>query len=165
MSKLSARLEEAKGDRSIDAIVAKAEREGHKIDRATVARYVAGDHAKNPRDSVLRALAAGLDLDVRELRTLAGRPAGELGPYVPVDEAARLNADQRRAIDALIKTIVAAAPAATEPAAGPEPTVAAVREAQERHLRAVALEGDQGDEAAIDDLARRARLEQTGREE
>lgn len=165
MNDLAARLADAKGDLSIDAIVARAEGNGHAIDRATVARYVSGKGAKNPPDKVLRALGAGLGLDVRELRVLAGRPAGELGPYVPVDEAARLSEDQRRAIDTLIKTIVAAAPAEEATVPGPEPTVAEVREAQDRHLRAVAQGGDQTDADKVDELARQARREQTGRDE
>ncbi|WP_191563417.1 helix-turn-helix domain-containing protein [Janibacter melonis] len=106
MTALSARLAEAKGNDSIDAVVERAGRQGHAIDRATVSRYVAGNGAKNPPDRVLRALAAGLGLDVRELRTLAGKPAGELGPWTPPDEAARLSGDQRKALDQLIKSIV-----------------------------------------------------------
>lgn len=106
MTALSDRLADAKGNDSIDAIAERAAAAGHKIDRATVWRYVAGTHAKNPPDSVLRALAAGFGLDVRELRTLAGKPAGELGKWTPPDEAARLSQDQRRALDQLIKSIV-----------------------------------------------------------
>lgn len=106
MTALSDRLADAKGDRSIDSIVAQAEANGHTIDRSTVARYCGGGGAKNPPDAVLRALAAGLGLDVRELRTLAGKPAGELGPWTPPDESARLSRDQRKALDLLIKAIV-----------------------------------------------------------
>lgn len=106
MTALSDRLADAKGNDSIDAIAERAAAAGHKIDRATVWRYVAGTHAKNPPDSVLRALAAGFGLDVRDLRTLAGKPAGELGKWTPPDEAARLSQDQRRALDQLIKSIV-----------------------------------------------------------
>lgn len=106
VTELSDRLAEAKGNDSIDAIAERAAASGHKIDRATVGRYVAGDGAKNPPDKVLRALAAGLGLDVRELRTLAGKPSGELGPWTPPDEAARLSRDQRKALDQLIKSIV-----------------------------------------------------------
>lgn len=106
MTALSDRLADAKGNDSIDAIAERAAAAGHKIDRATVWRYIAGTHAKNPPDSVLRALAAGFGLDVRELRTLAGKPAGELGKWTPPDEAARLSQDQRRALDQLIKSIV-----------------------------------------------------------
>lgn len=148
MSDLSSYLETAKGERSIDAVVAKASGAGHKIDRATVARYVSGQGAKNPPDTVLRALAAGLDLDVRDLRELAGKPRGEMGPYVPVDEAARLSEEQRRAIDMLIKSIVGATAVVETPEdkadrrRRTEPTVGQVRGA--RRLQSV------DDEAARD---------------
>ncbi len=163
VSDLSSYLDTAKGDRSIDAVVAKAKSAGLSIDRATVARYVGGQGAKNPPDSVLRALAAGLDLDVRNLRALAGKPRGELGPYVPVDEAARLNEEQRRAIDALIKSIVGA-PAEVERAADKverrrrtEPTIEQVRGAQ---LRAVADQGENDDTSEVERLARDERRQQ-----
>lgn len=107
MTDLSARLAEAKGNNSIDAIVERAARAGHEINRATVARYIAGDGAKRPPDKVLRALAVGFSLDVRELRELARVPRGELGEWKPPAESARLNVDQRKALDHLIKTIVA----------------------------------------------------------
>lgn len=106
MTALSARLADAKGERSIDSIRDQAEREGHEIDRATIAKYVAGQHGPRPPEKTLQALATGLGVDVRELRRLASMPGGELGPYVPVSEAARLDRSQRQALDALIKTIV-----------------------------------------------------------
>lgn len=106
MSKLSDRLAEAKGDRSLDDVVSQAEGKGHSVHRATFAKYFAGDHAQNPRESVLKALADGLGLKVTELRQLAGKPAGELGPYHPPAVADRLNRDQRKALDELIRTIV-----------------------------------------------------------
>lgn len=167
MSDLSSYLDTAKGDRSIDAVVAKAASAGHKIDRATVARYVSGQGAKRPPEGVLRALAAGLDLDVRDLRELAGKPRGELGPYVPVDEAAQLNESQRRAIDALIKSIVGLpelerAADKDERRARTEPTVAEVRAAQAAHLRAVADAGERDDAAEVERLAREERRRQTG---
>lgn len=106
MSALSDRLAEAKGDRSIDAIAAQAEQRGYRIDRATVGRYIQGKHAKEPPEHVLEALAEGLGVDLRELRELAGVPRGELGQYEPPAESARLNHEQRQAIDHLIKAIV-----------------------------------------------------------
>jgi hypothetical protein len=105
VSALSDRLEEAKGDRSIDDVVARAEAQGHRIDRSVVARYLKGEHGSRPRQETLSALAAGFDLDVRELRELAGRPPGELGPYVPTSESASLTAEQRQALDQLIRAI------------------------------------------------------------
>jgi len=105
MSALSERLKDAKGTRGLDDIVRLAEREGHQIDRSVVARYITGKHGR-PRDETILALAAGLGLDVRELRVLAGMPPGELEPYEPTPEAARLNREQRDALDRLIRAIV-----------------------------------------------------------
>ena len=105
MSALSERLKDAKGTRGLDDIVRLAEREGHQIDRSVVARYITGKHGR-PRDETILALAAGLGLDVRELRVLAGMPPGELEPYEPTPEAARLNREQRDALDQLIRAIV-----------------------------------------------------------
>lgn len=106
MSALSERLANAKGDRSIDDVAALAAREGHDIDRSTVARYLNGEHGPRPSDKTMLALAAGFGVDVRELRTLAKMPPGELGRYEPTPEAARLNREQRDALDQLIRTIV-----------------------------------------------------------
>lgn len=105
MTDLSERLAEAKGNASIDAVVERAHRAGHQIDRATVARYVAGGGAKRPPERVLQALAAGLDVDLGELRELAGMPRGELGPWRPPAESGRLRQDQRDALDLLIKSM------------------------------------------------------------
>jgi len=106
MSALAERLRAAKGDRSIDDIVKLAAREGLKIHRAMVAHYLKGEHGPRPRDATIAALAAGFGLDVRELRVLAGMPPGELEPYEPAKEAARLNREQRDALDQLIRAIV-----------------------------------------------------------
>jgi len=106
VSELSKRLADAKGDRSIDAIADEATRRGHSISRAVVAKYVAGDHGTKPPESTLLGLAAGLHLDVRELRELANRPGGELEPWKPPAVAASLTREQRKALDALIVAIV-----------------------------------------------------------
>lgn len=105
MDPLTERLNDAKGDDSIDAIAERAAKVGHDIDRTTIARYVRGGRAKNPPEPVLQALAAGLGLDVRELRRLAELPHGELGPWIPPQESARLSKAQRRAFDTLIRAI------------------------------------------------------------
>lgn len=106
MSRLSERLKEAKGDLSIDDIAKRASGKGSTIKRSTVAKYLRGEHGANPPEETLAGLAAGLNLDVRELRELAGRPAGELGPYVPTPLSASLTTEQRKAIDDLIKAFV-----------------------------------------------------------
>lgn len=107
MTALSDRLNEAKGDASVDDIARRAEALGHRLDRSAFFRAFKGEHAKKPRDSTLRAWAAGLKLDVNELRRLCDLPEGEMGLYTGPDESARLNRDQRKALDRLIVTIVA----------------------------------------------------------
>jgi len=109
MSALSELLWKAKAGRSIDAIADQARRRGHPINRATVARYLAGDHGPRPPEDTLVALSEGLGIDVRRLRRSLGVPTGELGPYQPVAESARLTQVQREALDQLIKAIVARA--------------------------------------------------------
>ncbi|MBK7821961.1 MAG: helix-turn-helix domain-containing protein [Tessaracoccus sp.] len=106
MSDLSTYLANAKLDRSIDDIAAAARRGGHPLSRSVIAKYLRGEHGTNPPESTLAALAVGLGVDVRELRRLAGKPAGELGPYVPTAEAASLTQRQRDALDQMIKAFV-----------------------------------------------------------
>lgn len=106
MTALSDRLNEAKGDKGLDTVVAQAEARGHTVHRGTFANYFRGKHAKRPSEDVLLALADGLDLKVTELRAIVGMPAGELGEYKPTPLANRLNRDQRIALDELIRTIV-----------------------------------------------------------
>lgn len=106
MTALSDRLNEAKGTDGLDVVVARAEAKGHSVHRGTFANYFKGKHAKHPSEDVLRALADGLGVKVTELREIAGMPAGELGEYKPTTLANRLNRDQRKALDELIRTIV-----------------------------------------------------------
>jgi len=110
MSALAERLRAAKGERSIDDVVTLAAREGRKIHRSVVARYLKGEHGPRPSDGTIAALSAGFGVDVRELRVLAGMPPGELGTYEPTPEAARLNREQRDALDQLIRAIVRSEP-------------------------------------------------------
>ena len=106
---LSELLNQAKGDRSVDTLIAEAERAGSTINataRATIYKALRGEHAKHPRERTLNLFSAVFDLDVRKVREAAGRPSGELGAWEPTPEAAQLNQDQRRALDMLIKSIV-----------------------------------------------------------
>lgn len=107
MTALSDRLNEAKGTDGLDVVVARAHSHGHTIHRSVFANAFSGNHAKRPHDATLRAFADGLDIDVNELRRICDMPAGEMGIYTGPDESARLNRDQRKALDRLIKTIVA----------------------------------------------------------
>lgn len=106
MSDLSRYLADAKGDRSIDDIAKRATESGHPLSRSVVAKYLRGEHGTRPPEETLQGLAAGLQLDVRELRRLAGRPPGELGQYTPTPLSASLTQEQRDALDNLIRAFV-----------------------------------------------------------
>lgn len=105
MSELSERLHQARAGRTIDAVVELTHKIGKPLGRATVARLFAGTHG-DVKPSTLEAIGEALQVDIRELRELAGKPAGELGPYVPVDAAGSLTQQQRDAMDQLIMAIV-----------------------------------------------------------
>lgn len=78
------------------------------LDRATVYKYLAGNHPLNPNDSVLAAFATVLPgVSLVELRAAANQPVGAEEPWIPPIEANRLTPPQRRALEALIKTMVA----------------------------------------------------------
>ena len=80
---------------------------GGKIDRATVYRYLAGQHPQRPAEAILEAFASSLpDVSLIELRTIIGSPVGEETPWVPTKEANRLNHAQRLALDAFIRATV-----------------------------------------------------------
>lgn len=109
MTPLARLLNEAKGDRSVDALIAEAERGGTTVNhtaRATIYRALRGEHAKNPRETTFELFSTVFSLDLRAVRDAAGKARGELGPWTPIAEANRLDQDQRTALDALIKTIV-----------------------------------------------------------
>lgn len=106
VSNLSEFLANAKGDRSIDDIAKQAASAGHRISRSVVAKYLRGEHGAKPPEATLAGLAAGLGVDVRVLRELAGRPAGEREPYDPPAVSASLTRKQRRALDQLILAMV-----------------------------------------------------------
>jgi len=78
-----------------------------KVDRATVYRYLAGQHPQRPTEAILEAFAAGLPgASLTELRRIVGTSAGEEEPWVPTSEANRLNHAQRMALDAFIRATV-----------------------------------------------------------
>ncbi len=79
-----------------------------RLDRATVYKYLAGKHPRQPSDTVLRAFAAVLpDVSVTELRAAAGQAHGVEEPWIPPAEANRLTLAQRQALEAFIKATVA----------------------------------------------------------
>lgn len=106
VSKLTERLAEAKGDRSIDDIARRATDLGHRLSRSTVAKYLRDEQGGRPPVSTIDALAAGFAVDARELRRLAAMQSGELGKWTPPTESSALTRDQRDALDSLIKSIV-----------------------------------------------------------
>lgn len=85
------------------------------IDRATVYKYLAGNHPRNPPEAVLQAFARVLPgASVVELRAAAHVPVGTETPWVPTVEANRLNAGQRQALDLFIKATVGSAEEAAD---------------------------------------------------
>ena len=122
MTALSDLLTDAKNaGRNVDHWVEQARSAGHKINRATVYKYLDGDHAKNPSEKTLEGLAFVFALDVRDLREAVDKPRGELGPWKPTDEASRLNEEQRAALNQLIKAIVRGGAEDDSPAANQSP--------------------------------------------
>lgn len=79
---------------------------GGRLSHSVVADYLNGRQAKQPKEYVLQAFAEVFPkLTVKQLRELAGLPAGELDPYQPPAEANRLDARQRRAVDEIIRLL------------------------------------------------------------
>lgn len=113
MTALSDRLRQANDERqlSVRDIAAIG---GNKVSPATVARYLNGQHPAAPDDDALLTFSSALGIAVGELRRLSGLHVGESAPYIPPTEANQLNARQRRAIDEMIRSIVATMPASTD---------------------------------------------------
>ncbi len=79
-----------------------------RLDRATVYKYLAGKHPRQPSESVLQAFAEVLpNASVVELRAAAGQALGVEEPWIPPVEANRLTMAQRQALEAFIKATVA----------------------------------------------------------
>jgi hypothetical protein len=79
-----------------------------RLDRATVYKYLAGKHPRQPSESVLQAFAEVLPTaSVVELRAAAGQALGVEEPWIPPVEANRLTMAQRQALEAFIKATVA----------------------------------------------------------
>lgn len=88
---------------------------GGRVDRTTVYRYLSGRHPRRPSEAVLEAFVAVLPgTSIVELRRAAGQPLGEEEPWILPPEANRLNAGQRRAIEAFIRATVSAEEAEDE---------------------------------------------------
>ncbi len=77
------------------------------VDRATVYRYLSGRHPRTPSDAVLSAFASVLPgTSLVDLRDAARLGSGEEDEWIPPKEANRLNAGQRRALEAFIRATV-----------------------------------------------------------
>ena len=85
-------------------VAREARRLGHVISDATVTAYLGGRHGK-PEDGTLAVLAETLRIPLARLRTVAGLPADPGIPWVPPAESARLDPDQRKVLDALVKVM------------------------------------------------------------
>lgn len=92
MTALSDLLNEAKGDATPDDLIREARRRGVDVSpsaRSNMYKALNGQHAKQPKDATLQLYAAVFRVDVRTLRNAVGRPAGELGPWIPPEESDR----------------------------------------------------------------------------
>jgi hypothetical protein len=119
-----------------------------RLDRATVYKYLAGNHPLNPQEHVLQAFAAVLPgVTVMRLRAAANQPVGAELPWIPPVEANRLTMPQRRALDAFIKATVAASELLTADAAPlPQlPVPAAARSMPDSH----AVPDNRGDDRQV----------------
>lgn len=87
-------------------ISVRAEKNGHKLSRASVDVYMGGRHGR-PTEAVLTAFSDVLNIPIDKLRTAAGVPAGTGSPWQPPSEANRLDTRQRRALEELIRSMVA----------------------------------------------------------
>lgn len=88
--------------RAIERIAKSAE---HEMNKATVYRYVDGDHPERPKEKYLQALAYGFDLPITEVRKAASAAPGELGPWTPPLESGQLSKPVRDALNDLIITL------------------------------------------------------------
>ena len=133
---------------SIYAIAKRATAAGHPIHPGTVAKYLKGEGAKEPPEHTIRALAAGFKVTVKEVRDNLGMPQGESGPWYPPEESARLNRDQRSALDLLIKAI---ARPVIEPLPASEPEVSVAGTGNEVPSGVDAAQQVSEDEQALED--------------
>lgn len=86
-------------------ISVRADKNGHKLSRASVDVYMGGRHGR-PTEAVLAAFSDVLNIPIDKLRTAAGVPAGTGSPWTPPSEANRLDTRQRRALEELIRSMV-----------------------------------------------------------
>jgi transcriptional regulator with XRE-family HTH domain len=108
MSELSELLKSANSAYlSARAIASAAQQFGFSLNHDTAARYLRGDHGR-PKEATLRALSSVLDIPLAKLRSAAALPTEVTEPYRPPVEASQLNRRQRRAVDEIIRAMLAA---------------------------------------------------------
>ena len=81
---------------------------GFSLNHDTAARYLRGNHGK-PDESTLLALSKVLKVPMTKLRAAAALPNEVTEPYRPPAEASRLSRRQRRAVDEVIRAMLAPA--------------------------------------------------------
>src|SRR5213078_1799829 len=85
----------------------KAEDEGIPLPYGTIAAYWAGGHGR-PTAATLKKLAAVVPFTEKELQQAAWNDSSTLGPWIPPQESILLDRRVRKALDNLIKVVVAA---------------------------------------------------------
>lgn len=107
MAALSELLSEANAHGwSTGELARRAEKNGHSLAQPTVSKYKGGRH-RRPAEAVLTAFSDVLDIQIDELRTAAGVPAGTGSPWTSPSETNRLDTRQRPALKELIRSMVA----------------------------------------------------------
>ncbi|WP_078278584.1 hypothetical protein [Mycobacteroides franklinii] len=101
-------LSDLLNDTSVSARQAadRAAEEGIDLPYGTLAGYWAGNHGR-PSAASLKKLAQVVPVPEQKLQQAAWSTTAPLGPYTPPEEAMHLDHRQRRAVDELIKSIVA----------------------------------------------------------
>lgn len=107
MTKFSDRLNAARGEESIRSVSARAATFGH-VAKSTLYPYFRDGHGQ-PSMGVVVGLAMALRIPTRELRELAGIPA-QGQPWTPPQEACLMTDRQRKAVEELIRSMVASTP-------------------------------------------------------
>lgn len=83
---------------------------GFSLNHDTAARYLRGNHGK-PDEATLQALSKVLKVPMTKLRAAAALPTEVTEPYQPPAESSRLSRRQRRAVDEVIRAMLAPSPA------------------------------------------------------
>lgn len=85
----------------------RAETMGVHLPYGTIAAYWSGSHGR-PSAKTLKALARVVPFTEEQLQRAAWNTSEVLGPWVPPEESALLDKATRKALNALIKSVVAA---------------------------------------------------------